>query len=143
MPVCSRITLVPDSQYVAPTSYVPRSIDHSYLSRLGLLIHLSFRPVLHIAARRPKLLLLTARPVCDLLLISYFSTRAETCQSCCCPFLRLIACQARTHPLLGIEYAKVAESTGRIWNPMEESGRRWKRWNSLHTTSISFYVTSP
>jgi hypothetical protein len=45
--------------------------------------------------------------------------------------------------VLGIEYAKVAESTGRIWNLVEESGRRWKRWNSLHTTSISFYVTSP
>jgi hypothetical protein len=49
----------------------------------------------------------------------------------------------RREGVLGIEYAKVAESTGRIWNPVEESGRRWKRWNSLHTTSISFYVTSP
>jgi hypothetical protein len=29
--------------------------------------------------------------------------------------------------VLGIEYAKVAESTGRIWNLVEESGRRWKR----------------
>jgi hypothetical protein len=29
--------------------------------------------------------------------------------------------------MLGIEYAKVAESTGRIWNLVEESGRRWKR----------------
>jgi hypothetical protein len=49
----------------------------------------------------------------------------------------------RRKALLGIEYVKVAESTGRMWNPVEESGRRWKRWNSLHTTSISFYVTSP
>jgi hypothetical protein len=33
----------------------------------------------------------------------------------------------RKKGLLGIEYVKVAESTGRIWNPVEESGRRWKR----------------
>jgi hypothetical protein len=51
--------------------------------------------------------------------------------------------QLLPNSLLEIEYAKVAESTGRIWNPVEESGRRWKRWNSLYTTSISFYVTSP
>jgi hypothetical protein len=41
--------------------------------------------------------------------------------------------------LLGIEYAKVAESTGRRWNPVEDGGSG----GTLHVTSISFYVISP
>jgi hypothetical protein len=41
--------------------------------------------------------------------------------------------------LLGIEYAKVAESTGRRWNPVEDGGSGV----TLHVTSISFYVISP
>jgi hypothetical protein len=41
--------------------------------------------------------------------------------------------------VLGIEYAKVAESTGRRWNPVEDGGSG----GTLHVTSISFYVISP
>jgi hypothetical protein len=45
----------------------------------------------------------------------------------------------RKKGLLGIEYAKVAESTGRMWNPVEDGGSG----GTLHVTSISFYVISP